>query len=101
MDIEHIIPESVGGATEESNLWISCALCNSHKASRTKAIDPLSSQNVNLFNPRDDVWEEHFEWAERGALIVGLTAVGRATVGALMLNREPLVFSRRKWIVAG
>lgn len=26
MEIEHIIPESMGGATEEDNLWAACSL---------------------------------------------------------------------------
>ncbi len=101
MDVEHIIPESAGGATEEDNLWLSCSLCNSHKGSRTESVDPVSGQSVELYNPRHEAWDEHFEWVDGGALIVGLTAVGRATVDALKLNREPLVFSRKKWIIAG
>lgn len=26
MEIEHIIPEALGGATEEDNLWAACSL---------------------------------------------------------------------------
>lgn len=26
MEIEHIVPESMGGATEEDNLWAACSL---------------------------------------------------------------------------
>ncbi len=26
MEIEHIIPEALGGATEEDNLWLACSL---------------------------------------------------------------------------
>jgi len=101
MDVEHIVPESKGGLTEEENLWLSCSLCNSHKGSRTEYKDPVSGQDVRLFNPRQQVWSEHFEWIDGGARILGLTAIGRVTVEALQLNREPLVFSRRKWITAG
>ncbi len=101
MHVEHIIPESKGGLTEEENLWLSCLLCNSHKGSRTEYEDPVSGQSVRLFNPRQQVWREHFEWFDDGARILGLTAIGRATVVALQLNREPLVFSRKKWIKAG
>ncbi len=101
MDCEHIIPESRGGLTEEENLWLACSLCNSHKGSRTAYQDPLSGQVVQLFNPRQQLWSEHFEWFDGDTRILGLTAVGRATVVALRLNREPLVFSRRKWATAG
>jgi 5-methylcytosine-specific restriction endonuclease McrA len=30
MEIDHIIPESLGGVTEEENLWLACSLCNDH-----------------------------------------------------------------------
>ena len=32
MEIDHIIPESLGGPTEEENLWLACSPCNDHKA---------------------------------------------------------------------
>jgi 5-methylcytosine-specific restriction endonuclease McrA len=28
LTIEHIIPESAGGRTEEENLWLACYACN-------------------------------------------------------------------------
>jgi len=30
MEIDHIIPQSLGGLTEEDNLWLACSLCNDH-----------------------------------------------------------------------
>jgi hypothetical protein len=39
---------------------------------------------VSLFHPRRDAWPEHFAW--RGTLIVGQTAIGRATVQLLAMN---------------
>jgi hypothetical protein len=39
---------------------------------------------VRLFNPRTDVWTEHFEL--RGPVIVGITAIGQATVELLDMN---------------
>ncbi len=32
MELDHLIPESLGGATEENNLWLACSLCNDAKA---------------------------------------------------------------------
>ena len=101
MDIEHIVPESAGGATEEHNLWLACSLCNSYKGSRTNARDPISNRTVPLFNPRLQSWSEHFAWEESGSVIVGLTATGRATVVALVLNRPPLVRARKRWAAVG
>jgi hypothetical protein len=39
---------------------------------------------VPLFNPRTDSWNEHF--AFQGAMIIGLTPTGRATVRLLQMN---------------
>jgi hypothetical protein len=43
------------------------------------------------FNPRTQDWKRHFRWSEDGLLIIGRTAVGRATKRALHLNRRELV----------
>jgi hypothetical protein len=101
MNIEHIIPVSAGGATEEDNLWLACWLCNLHKGDRHTAQDLLTSAMTPLFNPRHEEWDEHFDWADEGVIIVGLTPTGRATLAALKLNRESLVASRRLWVSLG
>ncbi len=66
LEIEHIIPLVKGGTDEESNLWLACPICNSHKSDKIIAIDPDSNATVSLFNPRTDSWWDHFEWAEDG-----------------------------------
>ena len=62
MEIDHIVPESIGGQTEEDNLWLACSLCNDHKSDRIAALDPLSGEIVQLFDPRHQTWSEHFAW---------------------------------------
>lgn len=62
MDVEHIVPESAGGATVEQNLWLACSLCNSYKGSRTSFKDPISGRDVPLFDPRRQSWNQHFAW---------------------------------------
>lgn len=52
---------------------------------------------VSLFNPRRDDWNEHFEWNHDGTLIIGKTAIGRATIKALQLNSSEQQFSRSLW----
>ena len=54
-----------------------------------------------LFNPRTQMWTEHFAWSPDGTLIIGLTPLGRATVVALRLNNEFIVVARRFWVEAG
>jgi len=101
LEIEHIVPEARGGTSDERNLWLACPLCNGHKADRIDAPDPVTGAVVTLFNPRQERWLDHFEWAEDGAIIVGRTATGRATVLALQMNDPMIVAARRLWIIAG
>jgi hypothetical protein len=101
MEVEHIIPEVLHGPTEESNLWLACGACNKHKGDRMTARDPATTEVVPLFDPRRQVWVEHFMWIEQGLLVAGVTPTGRATVAALHLNRPPLVRARRLWISVG
>lgn len=86
--VEHIHPRKSGGKTVEENLAYSCLGCNSHKATKTNAFDPVSENTVNLFNPRSQNWNEHFTWNKDFTEIIGLTPTGRATIGALKLNRK-------------
>lgn len=101
MEIDHIIPEALGGPTEEDNLWLACSLCNQRKSSRIAGLDPLTGALTRLFDPRHQRWRDHFAWTEDGAIIVGITAEGRATVIALDLNRVSLVYARRAWVTVG
>lgn len=101
LEIEHVVPLAKGGSGEIGNLWLACRSCNSFKGVQTDGIDPFTGQRVPLFHPRNQVWKEHFAWSESGDLIIGLTAVGRATVIALQMNNIVAVTVRRNWIAAG
>ena len=101
MEIDHIIPRSLGGLTDEANFWLACSPCNQHKSDRIAALDPTTGERVRLFDPRRQTWSDHFEWSTDGDRIVGLTAIGRATVVALQLNRPELVRARKRWVSVG
>jgi hypothetical protein len=101
MHVEHITPVAQGGSSDADNLWQACPLCNGHKGTQTKSVDPLTDEQVWLFNPRHQVWSDHFCWSKDGTQIIGLTPVGRATVLALKLNNEHLVRARRRWVAVG
>jgi hypothetical protein len=62
-------------------------------------VDPDSSGVVRLFDPRNDLWEEHF--ALRGNRIIGLTPAGRATVWLLRMNTEARLKLRRMLLEDG
>jgi HNH endonuclease len=101
LEIEHLVPKSRGGTDDEDNLWLACRLCNGFKAAQTQGRDPAGGRLVDLFNPRRQRWQEHFQWSEDGARVVGTTTCGRATVIALQLNNWIAVMVRREWIAAG
>ena len=101
LEIEHIVPLAAGGSNDDSNLWLACHACNLFKGAKTRSRDPLSARIVALFNPRRQRWSRHFQWSDDGALILGRTACGRATVIALNLNNLIAVRVRRHWVAAG
>jgi len=100
LTLEHVIPQSKGGQTDDSNLWLSCRLCNESKGVLTEFTDLQSGSLVPLFNPCTQIWPEHFTWDETGTRIVGLTSTGRATIDALDLNSEFRVRARAIWVEA-
>lgn len=93
--VEHIKPRSQSGKTRSDNLALACQGCNSHKYTKTEGYDPVSGEEVMLYHPRQQRWEEHFRWSDDFTLIVGVTAIGRATIEALQLNRAGLVNLRQ------
>jgi hypothetical protein len=102
LEIEHIIPLAHGGTDVETNLWLACPLCNSHKSDKMSGIDPETGESHPLFNPRTQQWNEHFRWSEDGILVIGLTPTGRATVTTLRLSDNPYALTvRGYWVVAG
>lgn len=99
--IEHIIPVEKGGPTAAENLALSCQGCNSHKFTKTEAIDPLTKQPVSLFHPRVQQWPEHFTWNQDCSLVIGLTPTGRATIEALRMNRPGVINLRQALYAVG
>jgi hypothetical protein len=93
--IEHIKPRQAGGETILENLAWSCFGCNGHKHTKTQAIDPETGEKVELYNPRQQVWVEHFSWSTDFTQAIGNTPCGRATIAALWLNRAGVINLRR------
>ena len=91
--IDHIIAEKHGGQTVEGNLALSFTICNKYKGSDIASIDNATGAIVPLFNPRKDVWSEHFK-IENGVFI-GLTPNARATIRLLQINNLARVEERK------
>ena len=92
--IDHVTPVAAGGETSADNLALACVSCSLRKGAKQTAADPETAAEVSLFNPRRDVWLQHFQWSDDGTRLIGKTPVGRATIEALVLNR-PLILAIR------
>ena len=101
MVVEHIIPLVAGGTSDLQNLCLACYRCNEFKGSLLVATDPLTGSATPFFNPRQQIWQEHFAWSQDGLYLVGLTVCGRAMVAVLHLNSEWIRQARRIWMIAG
>ena len=86
LQIEHVNPRKHGGTDDIENLALACIDCNLSKSSNIAGRDPQSSGIIALFDPRRDVWADHFQLV--GAYIVGATAIGRATIAVLNMNSD-------------
>jgi hypothetical protein len=95
-EIDHVIAEKHLGETLAHNLAYACFYCNRFKGTDLASIDPLTNQITLLFNPRTQIWAEHF--ALDGSEIVPLTDVGRTTVRLLQMNR-PRIIQRRIYLI--
>lgn len=99
LQVDHLIALKHGGQTVSENLALACQLCNRYKGSDFATMDRTTGEVVFLFNPRTQVWSEHFEISV--AAIIGLTQVGQATVILLQINDEARVEDRKYLIEAG
>jgi hypothetical protein len=74
-EIDHLIAEKHGGATEADNLAYACAQCNRFKGSDIATFDPQTGQIVPLFNPHTQSWQDHFR--HDGAVVIALSPFGK------------------------
>src|SRR5262245_46363552 len=84
--VEHIIPRQHRGDDSPDNLALACPRCNCYKGTNLTAIDPDTGRITPLFNPRVNLWPDHFHLVDD--TIQGRTEVGRATVRLLRMNAE-------------
>lgn len=97
--IDHIIAEQHRGPTSKENLALACYTCNHHKGPNIAGFDLVTNGTIPLFNPRKEVWSDHFRWND--AELEGKTPVGRVTIHVLAINRDFRVALRRTLIQEG
>ena len=93
---EHIISVKHGGPTTAENLAYACAFCNRQKGSDIGSIVWETGEFVRFFNPRTDLWHEHFRL--EGAQIAPLTAIGEVTARILGFNSADSIQERQSLI---
>lgn len=98
-EIDHIIARKHRGPTRAGNLCLACFACNNHKGPNISGIDPKTRKIVKLFNSRRHSWHRHFRWD--GPVLVGRTAIGRATIIVLEINLDYRVDLRQGLIDEG
>jgi hypothetical protein len=91
--INHIIARKHRGQTALPNLALACYNCNLHKGPNIGGVDPETGRLTPRFNPRTDLWRNHFCW--QGTSLMGLTDVGRTTVQVLAINRSDRAAHRK------
>ena len=82
--IEHIHAQQHVNDDSPENLALSCPDCNFHKGPNLTTLDSRTREIVALFHPRQDKWDDHFEYC--GAIISGLSPIGQATIRLLRMN---------------
>jgi hypothetical protein len=98
--VDHIIPIKHGGGDEIDNLCLACLKCNSFKGANVAALDPATGSATKLYDPRRQVWDDHFQ-INPDATLTGLSAEGRATIEVLRINEASRVQHRRMIMLLG
>ena len=97
--VEHVRARQHAGDDSPDNLALACDRCNAYKGPNLVSVDPETGETVPLFNPRLHDWSETF--LSEGGKIIGLTAIGRASVRLLNMNAPRRVQLRQAWHDAG
>ncbi|MBL7813901.1 MAG: HNH endonuclease [Saprospiraceae bacterium] len=98
--IEHIRSIKHGGKTLLNNLAYACPHCNQNKGSDVATfLNDESDELIRFFNPRIDVWHEHFEINE--GEIVPKTNLAKVTIRILNINQIDRIIFRKALMDAG
>lgn len=98
-EVDHIISLKHGGITEETNLAYCCSFCNRHKGSDLGSIIHETGQLIRFFNPRTDLWADHFRLSQ--TVIEPLTDIASVTVQIFGFNETERILEREALIATG
>lgn len=97
-EVEHIIPLSRKGSNDLENLALSCRSCNLYKSNSIAGFDEFTRQEVEFYNPRKDIWTQHFSIDETTGEVKSLSEIGRITVSSLRINSLAQIAARIQWL---
>jgi HNH endonuclease len=99
-EIDHIVGIKHNGETVLENLALACQPCNRNKGSDLGSNSTATNILTRFYNPRIDVWTEHFQVNE-DAEIIPLTEIGEVTVRIFKFNEFERVLERQGLIELG
>jgi hypothetical protein len=94
-----LFPRNTAVKRVSKNLAWACFDCNRFKGSDISSLDPVKKELTRLFNPRIDLWSEHFQ--ESHGLIQAKTTLGSVTERLLKLNLPARVEIRYELTLSG
>ena len=98
--IDHIRSQKHDGSSDLSNLAWACPDCNYFKGTDLGSYSPTDeAQLVRFFNPRTDVWYDHFQLD--GGQILGRTEIGLATERIFKFNETDRLIFRMQLFETG
>ena len=98
-EVNHIISRKHGGPSGMENFAFACLSCNRNKGTDVASVKPMTGEAVRLFDPRRDLWADHFKLKD--AVIEPLTESAAATVRILRMNAPERISERRILQVLG
>jgi HNH endonuclease len=99
-EIDHIESLKHDGPTILENLALACQPCNRNKGSDLGSNSATTNILARFYNPRIDLWSEHFRVNE-DADIISLTEIGEVTVRIFKFNDFERVLERQGLIELG
>jgi hypothetical protein len=96
-EVDHILPQARDGSDTMENLALACDSCNTFKSVTVTGWDSEGQRTSQLFNPRVDVWGEHFRYEPESNIVVAQTSTGRVTLTRLRINSEYQRRARAHW----
>lgn len=94
-EVDHVIALKHRGQTIAENLAYACWRCNRFKGSDLGSFDPETGDFCFLFNPREQLWSEHFTLS--AGQVVGRSPEGRTTALLLKLNTGERIQERLRY----